>query len=52
MEAGRGVFFSDIRLKHFIWDELDIAVDMILSGVQSGEVAERVLREASGAERW
>lgn len=50
MEAGRGVFHSDVRLRYDLWDLLDPGIELILSGASPEEAAESVMRALCGAQ--
>lgn len=44
MDAGRGIFHSDIRLHHDLWRWLDSGIELILSGASAEEATESVIQ--------
>lgn len=49
MDAGRGVFLSDVRLRYNLWAQLDSGIGLILSGASAEEAAESVIQSLRDA---
>ena len=51
MDAGRGIFHSDIRLRYNLWHRLDSGIELILSGASAEEATESVIQALHDAQQ-
>lgn len=51
MDAGRGVFHSDVRLRYNLWHRLDSGIELIVSGASAEEAAESVIQALHDAQQ-